>query len=960
LLVAGDPDTATLNLAAIATQQPGNFRVWSDLSAAYLQRFELESHPLDLVKALDAASRAVVLAPKSPEARFNLALSMGRLHLRGQARIQWGQYLQVDQESGWSDEAQSYLRVLSAEMDTEAWERSLQILEARVSDDEAIESIAEQFRDRVGLFSENELLPAWAKATLSGRRQDAEALINTIGIIGDSLARPSGDRLLHDSVAAVRSAMLASNLDILKALAKGHDAYGRGLRLTESGDDLEALITFRDAVTWLEAGRSPFCERARIAAGYSEFYRGNHASLPDSLKGLPESLAQGGYISAASKARLLLGLAHLRLADLSRSLDFYRGALQDSASIGDREGMAAAHFMIAENLRFHGESEQAWKHRYQALTMASALDQSIYRHNALFDMAEASLKQDLPRAALLFQNDMVKAALRNKDGLLITESFIRRGRTRLRLTDTAGARRDVASAATWSSRLPLDTRRAQLEADIKATAGDIALETLPANAVGPFDEALMFTQSNRFDFRLPSLFYKRALARLARGEIGPAETDLYAGILEAERQRERILEQQLRISYSDDLQKMFDKLIELRAGMREGWEASFLLAERSRTRNLLEAFQGRSAAKGDSRISAGTTTVSELQKSLDPGVLLLEYSVLPDKLLVWVVSRDTFDLVSIEVAIQDLSTKLEELNTCIRKRCDSTRLGYLLRHFYDVLLRSIPDLNQFRTLIVVPDKILSRIPFASLINRSTGRYLIQDFVIGYAPSATLYLKALKQGKQLRGRGTLNLLAIGNPNLDRALFPNFVSLDRAEEEVRRIARAYWKARVLTGNAASKEAFLQEAPEYDIVHVAAHALINNEYPLLSMLLLAASPEKNSGGAVYAHEMYRLRFQRTHVVILSGCETAAGRIYAGEGVASLARPLLAAGVPAVVGNLWKVGDGAAQQFHESFHRGFASGETPLTALQRVQKSCIESKDPAVRHPSFWAGYQLIGGSP
>jgi CHAT domain-containing protein len=94
-------------------------------------------------------------------------------------------------------------------------------------------------------------------------------------------------------------------------------------------------------------------------------------------------------------------------------------------------------------------------------------------------------------------------------------------------------------------------------------------------------------------------------------------------------------------------------------------------------------------------------------------------------------------------------------------------------------------------------------------------------------------------------------------------------------------------VLTGQLATKERFVQAAPGADVVHFGGHALANPDYPSLSRLVFAdkAGVEQS----LFAHEISRMKFQRTRVVVLAACSTAAGAVSRGEGVVSVARPFL-----------------------------------------------------------------------
>jgi CHAT domain-containing protein len=938
----------------------GEATLWSDLAALYLELFESTHQPYYLIEALAASDRAVRLAPSSTEATFNWALALERLFLNSQARVAWKNYLRLDKSSPWALEARQHLYGLAVRRESELWDQQKLTLDdiASHGKNEQLREIVDRFRQFARLHVENEVLPAWGRAVLTKQKLGQSNLLLTAESIGSSLRELTDDRLLSDSVGVIRSALARGDKKTVYTLARGHIAYGSGVSLDKKGRDVEALTAFAHSAEKLAVGGSPFSDRARVMGAYSEFYLGRHAVVASQLPGLPEQLIIRHYFSLASHARRLLGLAHFRLANLEISLGYYREALCDALRIGESESIAASHFMIAENLRFQGESGEAWKDRYHALQLATAIGRTVYRHNAMFDAAEALIKQDRPRMALFFQNEMTNGAIQANDPFLVTETLLRRSRTQLRLGNTDGANWDTKMAAEWLTKLPHEPRRDQLEADIKASLGEIALEINPVHAEALLGEALAFAERTQLNFRLPLLFQKHASAFLALGNIDAAEEELRLGIEESERQRARVLDEQLRISYFDQVQPIFDEMIKLQSGLRQSPENSFNFAERARTRNLLEAISAKKPS-----IAAGSLTLESLQANLMEGVTLIQYAVLDDQILAWTVTRKRLNLTITRLEKKALVARINMLNDCLRGECGSERSFELLSDLYDTLLLPLPlsSLHNGQVLIIVPDKELNRVPFAALVNRRTGRYLIEDATVGYSPSATLYVKSTRRDQLLGVARYSGVLAIGNPSFDRRFYPNLSSIPASEIEARRIGMIYANSSVLTGAAATRQAFLNVAPQYDIIHLATHAIVNSDYPLLSMLLLAPSSpglRKKEEGAVYAYDVYRLSFQHTRLVVLSGCETAGGNMAAREGIGSLARPFLAAGVPLVVGNMWRVDDQSSSDFLSSFHTRLARGYDPLRALRDTQVSFIRGKDIKLRNPLRWAGYEAIGG--
>ena len=113
-LVTGDIGRA-VNALEDATKGPTpDAQALSDLAAAYLSRATRTNQPQDLTKALATADRAVRADGKLAEAWFNRADALERLSLIPQAREAWQDYVKIDSQSEWADEARSHLRALDA------------------------------------------------------------------------------------------------------------------------------------------------------------------------------------------------------------------------------------------------------------------------------------------------------------------------------------------------------------------------------------------------------------------------------------------------------------------------------------------------------------------------------------------------------------------------------------------------------------------------------------------------------------------------------------------------------------------------------------------------------------------------------------------------------------------------------------------------------------------------------
>jgi CHAT domain-containing protein len=141
----------------------------------------------------------------------------------------------------------------------------------------------------------------------------------------------------------------------------------------------------------------------------------------------------------------------------------------------------------------------------------------------------------------------------------------------------------------------------------------------------------------------------------------------------------------------------------------------------------------------------------------------------------------------------------------------------------------------------------------------------------------------------------------------------------------------------------------------VHFGGHAFANPEFPLLSRLVFA--DEGSGEQSLFAHEIARLRFPKTRVVILAACSTAAGAVSRGEGVVSVARPFLGSGVPLVIASQWDVDDRATEALTMAFHRALANSHDPVRALQAAQLELLRSGDAIKALPASWGAFVAVG---
>jgi CHAT domain-containing protein/Tfp pilus assembly protein PilF len=255
------------------------------------------------------------------------------------------------------------------------------------------------------------------------------------------------------------------------------------------------------------------------------------------------------------------------------------------------------------------------------------------------------------------------------------------------------------------------------------------------------------------------------------------------------------------------------------------------------------------------------------------------------------------------------------------------------------------------TLIVVPDGPLWDLPFQALI-RPDGAHLIERAAVFYTPSLT-YLRETRRTRR-QSEAPKRLLAIGNPGSAR--------LPNAGREVQGLAAVYRSApqesRILTGAEATKQVWLQSAPDYRVLHLATHGTLNSANPMYSWLSLAPAAPGRPDDALEAREVIGLNLH-ADVAVLSACDTARGEVSSGEGMVGMSWAFLMAGVSTTVVSQWSVDSASTTQlmlaFHSQLQAALDSGSGRARALRTGALAVMRS--PEHRHPYYWAGFVMVG---
>jgi CHAT domain-containing protein len=291
---------------------------------------------------------------------------------------------------------------------------------------------------------------------------------------------------------------------------------------------------------------------------------------------------------------------------------------------------------------------------------------------------------------------------------------------------------------------------------------------------------------------------------------------------------------------------------------------------------------------------------------------------------------------------------------------------------YSWLLQPISDMMADKRLIIVPDAVLGYLPFELLVNPSKLPndqndmrfyqdlpYIFYNHPISYAFSSTLKFASTSR----KAHPSAGLWAyvpdytLGVVSEEDSLASlRMQALPYAREEAESILKVWKNGKLMLSTDASKSNFLAFAPQAHILHLAMHAIIDDDNPLYSRLVFQQDSANPNSFELNTYELYSLRLNAS-LAVLSACNTGSGILRYGEGVISLTRGFIYAGVPSIVMSSWEVNDKAGAVLMEYFYQYLHEGYPKDVALQKARIDYLEHVNMLKGHPFFWGAYMLIG---
>jgi CHAT domain-containing protein len=263
-------------------------------------------------------------------------------------------------------------------------------------------------------------------------------------------------------------------------------------------------------------------------------------------------------------------------------------------------------------------------------------------------------------------------------------------------------------------------------------------------------------------------------------------------------------------------------------------------------------------------------------------------------------------------------------------------------------------LNGIKQLIIVPDGILSYLPFEALLQHkvmadtasfSNLPYLLKFYNIRYAYNLAI-LSRQEKASTVKNAAKISAFAplYSNESLEHIPLPG--AIEELTQLENKFAGKYVKNRSLNKNELLAD--IKTSPK--LLHLAMHAFAPDSSE--AYLLLSSKEER-----IFMHELMLLPLSNTQLLVLSACQTGMGSFRKGEGLMSLGRGFAHSGVASMVTTLWPLHDRSAAKLMGAFYHYLDKGNSKSEAMRRAKLDFIADAGEMTAHPIYWASPILWG---
>lgn len=348
-----------------------------------------------------------------------------------------------------------------------------------------------------------------------------------------------------------------------------------------------------------------------------------------------------------------------------------------------------------------------------------------------------------------------------------------------------------------------------------------------------------------------------------------------------------------------------------------------------------------------------------LQKQLNHQQVAINYFYGQNNIYILQIEHKNVVFLQVDLSLQkDLSQFSNYLLDLERSKLKLSNSCQLFEKAAFALYQILIPQPSKKEVLIIPDGQLNYIPFEALTtqvkNKTTGyhqlQYAVYQHTFSYAYSATSYY--YQQYKHLN-HSNVKMLAFAPSYGELFKLP---TLQANIAEVKFLEQQF-KGSFYYNKAAKKKQFQVQSPQFGILHLASHGYADNHELQQAKLFFSDDSNDSLTATLYPHEITQIPL-KADFIVLSACQTAIGYWQKGEGIMSLARDFMYAGVPSILTTLWQINDRSSSLIIQDFYLALETFPKHI-ALKIAKENYLKKASSFSAHPFFWSGYILIGNT-
>ncbi len=390
-------------------------------------------------------------------------------------------------------------------------------------------------------------------------------------------------------------------------------------------------------------------------------------------------------------------------------------------------------------------------------------------------------------------------------------------------------------------------------------------------------------------------------------------------------------------------------------------------------------------------------SIHQIQKSLDPDEVLLEYMVTRGRTYIFAIDKYRFHTFSVDYPLSEIEKDVELLIRPLQKHDTlaswDPSVAYKL---YSKIVKPVEHtLMGKKTVVVIPNGPLCWVPFEILVDSKSHEtkrfwsandrpsYLLEKYTFSYAEST--YSLCLYRNIRTEKRPGWNLVAFGDPvfsDPDKTLEENpgaqkFLSaidsaqnnqtqanqflrpLHETRKEILEITKILGgPTQTYLGPEATETLFKKaDLSRYMYIHLGTYGILTSglgKFQQQPSIIFSLYGDKDSDGFLQLGEIFGLKLNADLVVLSSTITPGKISNFGSNGPFDLARAFLFSGADSIVMSSWQVNEEHSEKLLLEMYKNLKDG-AKSEALRKAKLSLLHGQGTS--HPYYWGSFILVG---